>query len=205
MTPPRTFLFDIGNVLLHVDFGASLPRLFPAPPAALPLRFTRVMARKDELESGRMASQDFLDEAIAALGYAGPRENFLNAWLDIFEPNQPMWRTVEELSAAGHRLILFSNTNDLHMNDVLHRFQPLFRHFPEAVYSYKVGSMKPDDPIYQHAIETHHLTPDRTIYIDDLPENIATGKRFGFRSWQYEAAKHQDFIGWLETQLADSP
>jgi putative hydrolase of the HAD superfamily len=200
-TEPFAFLFDIGNVLLNVDFDSSLHRLFPEPPADLPLRFMRVMERKDELESGRMAPDVFLDEAIQALGYSGTRDEFLAAWLDIFEPNEPMWRTVEDLSSAGHRLILFSNTNDLHMADVLQRFEAIFRYFPEAVYSYKVGSMKPDEPIYRHAIDTYDLVPEKTIYIDDLAENIETGKRIGFRSWQYDAAKHGEFLEWMNEQL----
>ena len=199
--PPFPILFDIGDVLLKVDFLASLSRIFPDPPADLPARFAKVLEHKDELETGRMAPDAFLDEAIETLGFAGPREEFLAAWLDVFEPIMPMWRTVADLSAAGHRLILFSNTNALHMDDALRRYAPLFRHFPEAVFSHKVGSMKPDEPMYRHAIETFGLDPARTLYIDDLPENIATGKRLGFRSWQYDAARHDEFLGWLaETQ-----
>ena len=81
-TEPFAFLFDIGNVLLNVDFDSSLHRLFPEPPADLPLRFMRVMERKDELESGRMAPDVFLDEAIQDLGYSGTRDEFLESFRD---------------------------------------------------------------------------------------------------------------------------
>lgn len=195
------FLFDIGNVLLKVDFEPALQRLMPEPPADLPARLAAVMASKDELESGRLAPGPFLDDAMQRLGYGGSREEFRAAWCDVFEPIEPMWRSVAALAAAGHRLILFSNTNDLHMDDARARFD-VFRHFHAAVFSHEVGSMKPAEPIYRHAIEHHRLEPARTIYVDDLPENIATGRRFGFRSWQYDAADHPRFAAWLGHQLA---
>ena len=195
------FLFDIGNVLLKVDFGPSIRRLLPEPPPDLPARLERVMACKDELESGRIAPQPFLDEAMRMLGFDGPRDEFLAAWCDVFEPIEPMWNTVAALAAAGHRLILFSNTNNLHMDDALARYD-VFRHFHAAVLSHQVGSMKPAEPIYRHAIEHHQLDPARTIYLDDLPENIATGRRLGFRAWHYHASAHPQFLHWLDRQLA---
>jgi putative hydrolase of the HAD superfamily len=202
MTRPLfSFLFDIGNVLLHVDFETSLRRLFPNPPPDLPLRFARLLKHKDELETGRTSPEAFLDKAVEILGFSGSREEFLTAWLDVFAPNEPMWRTVEELSGAGHRLILFSNTNALHMDDALKRYEPVFSHFPEAVFSHEVGSMKPDEPIYRHAIEALGLVPEQTIYIDDLAENIESGRRFGFRVWRYDPARHEEFLDWLREQL----
>ena len=195
-----TFLFDIGNVLLHVDFDESLARLFPSPPADFPRRMQQVMSTKDELESGRIGSAPFIDRTIGILGFEGPREAFVDAWCRVFEPVGPMWDCVEKLSSADHRLILFSNTNDLHMDHALARY-PVFRHFPEAVFSHRVGAMKPDDPIYQYAVDTYDLDPAATVYIDDLPENIDGGRRFGWHCWQYDHNAHDAFLRWLEGRL----
>jgi putative hydrolase of the HAD superfamily len=196
-----TFLFDIGNVLLRVDFDRAVRRLLPNPPADLDARFARLLVHKDELESGRLAPGPFIDDAIRMLDFRGPRNEFIAAWCDVFDPIKPMWQLVEQLATAGHRLILFSNTNDLHMDDAMVRYE-VFRHFPEAVFSHRVGALKPDEPIYRHAIDRHQLDPAGTIYIDDLPANIATGQQLGFRAWQYSAAAHPAFLAWLDRQLA---
>ena len=147
-----TFLFDIGNVLLHVNFDPSLAWLFPDPPADLRLRFARALSFKDDLETGRVDADTFIDRTIAILGHHGPREDFVRAWCEVFEPIEPMGQCVARLAADGHRLILFSNTNSLHMDHALPKYD-VFRHFPEAVFSHLVGAMKPADAIYQHAIE----------------------------------------------------
>ena len=62
--------------------------------------------------------------------------------------------------------------------------------FPEAVLSYQTGFVKPEPEIYHHAIREHGLVPEETLYIDDLPQNIATGRDLGFRTWQYDMKDH---------------
>jgi putative hydrolase of the HAD superfamily len=112
-----------------------------------------------------------------------------------------MWRVVEDLSQAGHRLILFSNTNDIHCPWIFESYE-IFRHFPEAVLSFEAGSIKPEPEIYHHAIQVHGLKPAETRYIDDLPANITTGNRFGLRTHQYHLDNHQAFEQWLTEQLS---
>ena len=111
------------------------------------------------------------------------------------------WRRVaDRLAAAGHRLILFSNTNSLHCPWAFEVF-PDFALFDAAVLSFEVGAIKPDPAIYEHAIATHHLDPAATLYIDDLAPNIATGRAHGFRCFQYDQTDHPAFQLWLRQQL----
>jgi putative hydrolase of the HAD superfamily len=112
-----------------------------------------------------------------------------------------MWREVRELAAAGHRLILFSNTNSIHCPWAFDAF-PDFALFHAAVLSFEVGAVKPEPAIYQHAIASHHLDPATTLYIDDLPANIAAGRAHGFRSFQYDQANHAAFQQWLRDEGA---
>ena len=76
----------------------------------------------------------------------------------------------------------------------------IFTEFEHAVFSHEVGAMKPDDRIYEHALNAHQLDPAKTLYIDDLPENIAAGKRFGLRSFQYDYRDHAALLAWLREQ-----
>jgi len=197
------FLFDIGNVILEVDFHSALRRILP-PDADSTAIMELLLARKDELEAGRIDSEDFLAWAATTVATGLSRAEFVAAWLDVFRPIEPMWHTIDALAGAGHRLILFSNTNDLHAANAFARF-PVFRRFHGAVYSHLVGAMKPEDTIYQHAISRFGLTPAATFYIDDLAENIATGRRLGFRCWQYDAKHHPPFAAWLARELAATP
>jgi FMN phosphatase YigB (HAD superfamily) len=195
-----TFLYDIGRVLLDFDFENSLKRLFPDgvdDPAA---RMSRMIARKDEFEAGRIDVPTYIDWALATLGSSATAEEFTDAWQQIFTPNEPMWSCVRKLAADGHRLILFSNTNAIHCPWVFEAF-PEFSLFPEAVLSYQTGFIKPQPEIYQFAIRTHALVPSETLYIDDLSPNIAAGRQFGFRCFQYDLNDHAAFEDWLSENL----
>lgn len=191
-----TFLFDIGRVLLDFDFESSLTRLLPADCANPHERLSRLLERKDELETGAIAPEDYIRWALDVLGSEATSDQFRDAWLRIFTPNEPMWQCVRRLSSAGHKLILFSNTNAIHCPWIFEEF-PEFSRFDGAVLSYLTGSIKPHPPIYQHALDAHCLEPASTFYIDDLPENIATGVEFGFHCHQYHLRDHGSFEEWL--------
>lgn len=193
-----TFLYDIGRVLLDFDFESSLARLLPADCADPHERLGHLLDRKDEFESGAIDPDDYIRWALGVLGGHATPDEFRNAWQRIFTPNEPMWKTVRELSASGHRLILFSNTNAIHCPWVFEAY-PEFSHFNGAVLSFEVGAIKPHPPIYQHAVDVHDLEPSATLYIDDLPENIATGREFGFHCHQYDLKDHSAFERWLSS------
>lgn len=191
-----TFLFDIGRVLLDFNFEPSLATLLPPDCADPHERLSRLLERKDEFEAGAVAADAYINWALGVLGSGATPEEFRRAWQRIFTPNEPMWEVVPRLAAAGHRLILFSNTNAIHCPWVFEAF-PEFRHFHDAVLSFEVGTIKPHPPIYQHAIDAHGLVPSETLYIDDLPENIATGREFGFHCHPYDMRDHGAFEQWL--------
>jgi HAD superfamily hydrolase (TIGR01509 family) len=198
-----TFLFDIGRVLLDFDFEKSLVRLLPDRIPNPTERLSRLLERKDELEAGRIDVDTYTTWALDILGGEASPEEFHHAWQQIFTPNAPMWDCVRKLSADGHRLILFSNINGIHCPWIFKEF-PQFELFHSGIYSFQTGSIKPQPEIYKYAIKNHNLDPADTLYIDDLPQNVAAGIEFGFRAWQYNLNDHAAFERWLDTQLNSS-
>jgi len=195
------FLFDIGRVLLDFDFETSLARLLPECSADTHQRLERLLARKDELETGKIDVDTYTVWALNVLESTATADEFHHAWRDIFTPNEPMWQRVRQLVADGHRLILFSNINGIHSPWIYDEF-PEFSLFHGAVMSFQMGYIKPQPEIYQYAIDQYGLIPAETIYIDDLPQNVATGVAMGFRTWQYDLKDHASFEQWLSQQLS---
>ena len=195
-----TFLFDIGRVLLDFHFESSLSRLLPAGIADPAARIARLLERKDEFETGAIPVETYIAWALEVLGSDATSAEFRHAWQQIFTPNEPMWRCVRQLAAEGHRLILFSNINGIHCPWIFAEF-PQFSLFHAAVLSFEAGAVKPHPEIYHHAISQHQLVPADTLYIDDLPPNIATGRELGFRCWQYDLHDHASFETWLADNL----
>jgi len=197
------FLIDIGRVLLDFDFESSLSRLIPHGTPDPHARMLLLQERKDDFETGSISMEEYTSWAIETLGSPATPEEFQDAWRHIFTPVPRMWDCVRRLKSLGHRLILFSNTNAIHVPWAYDEFD-IFNEFDGAVISYEIGTIKPHPEIYQYAIDTWQLDPARTIYIDDLTANVATGRQFGFRTWQYDLHDHDALETWLGAQLGDA-
>lgn len=193
---PMTFLFDIGNVLLKLHFDRFHTTVLGAPGAPLPSSLEQF---KIPYETGEISDEEFIESSLKLLTSDLTPAQFAAAWQDIFSLNEPMWEVVQKLKAQNHRLILFSNTNSLHATHFLAEY-PQFSLFDHHHFSQEVRTMKPHPDFYQQAITQYQLDPARTLYLDDLPENIATGRQLGFPSWQYDYRDHQACLEWLSRQ-----
>jgi len=197
--PPEAVLFDIGNVLFHLGLAPALLRLVPPDDPDPAARVKSLLEKQEDLETGKIAESAFIAWASERLRFAGSPDAFRAAWCSRFHPIEDMWKLVPALRDAGLKLILFSNTNSIHAawlkaNHPLHLFHG-------EVFSHEAGAIKPDPALYHHAFRVHRLTPDRTLYVDDLPDNIRTGQSLGLRCHQYKPARHQEFTRWLDRQL----
>jgi len=194
-------LFDIGNVLLLFDFKPALESL--AGPKAAPDYYEQIIERKDRYEAGKVPVEEYIDWASSLLDFHGSHDEFRLVWNSIFTPNLPMWELANQLKTDGHRLILFSNTNPIHAPYCLDNYE-VFRLFDGAVFSHEIGAIKPWDKFYKSSIDMYNLTPDNTLYIDDLPANIEGGTMHGFQSFLYHHDKHDSFLEQFETALKES-
>ncbi|MBP9871494.1 MAG: HAD-IA family hydrolase [Nitrosomonas sp.] len=111
-----------------------------------------------------------------------------------------MWRCVHQLANQKHSLILISNINAIHCPWIFSAY-PEFSYFKHKILSYQIGILKPEPAIYRYAIDHFKLDPKSTLYIDDMPQNIASGREAGFQCWQYDLNNHQAFENWLAQAL----
>jgi putative hydrolase of the HAD superfamily len=198
----KTFLFDIGRVLLDFDFEPSLTRLIPENIRNPQERIQQVLRRKDALEAGLIDPESYARWALQVFESKATLEQFYHAWQQIFTANVPMWRCVHRLARENHRLMLISNINAIHCPWIFTAY-PEFSYFEHSVLSFEIGILKPQPAIYRYAINAHRLDPASTVYIDDQPQNIASGEKLGFQCWQYDLNNHQAFEVWLERITAD--
>lgn len=178
------YLFDIGNVILFFDFAKFARAIEPDCEVPVPKLLEMIEDPKSEMEASTMETEDFLKLAFETIGYRGSRADFIQAWQQIFTLNEPVAQLIEQLKGSGHRLLLLSNTNQLHVDHFMNDY-PVFRHFDDWVFSHEAGCAKPDPAIYEHTIEKLGIVPRNTIYIDDLEPNIRAGEKFGFQAIHY--------------------
>jgi FMN phosphatase YigB (HAD superfamily) len=186
-------IFDIGNVLLTFDYTVAEQEILkhsgqksaPSQEELHPLRI--------EHETGRMRQAEFVKAVQDAFAHDGPEEHFLDIWSRIFEKNLPMIAWAESLHQRIP-LYLLSNIGSIHHDHIFEEYEFFTKLFRDGVYSYQVGVMKPDPLIFDIARKQFGVDPARTLYIDDLIDNIRSAEAARFLTHHYDPARHNLFV-----------
>jgi glucose-1-phosphatase len=178
-----SIFFDLGRVLVDFDFNLAAHRILgktTLTEEALWETFGQLGPLMDGYESGRISTEDFFNTLRERLGFHGPAEELTSHWCDIFTPIEEHIRLARGL-AEYYPLVMVSNTSEAHIQflEPRHDFFHLFRH---RVYSYQVGTMKPDPAIYQHALGLVGSDKFEALFIDDREENILTPAQMGWQT-----------------------
>ena len=180
-------LFDLGRVLMHIDFDA-----FPhalglytdeerAPYRDPAARLVRTY------ESGAMTTEEFVEALHAMFGARYTAERILDAWNAIIVRDNddivPFVRSVQR----RYRTALLSNTSASHWEKVM-RVSSLVPSIEHRFTSFSLGVLKPDRRAYDRVAASLGVEPHRILFIDDLPENVAGAVDAGLRGITYRNA-----------------
>lgn len=191
-------LFDIGNVLVRLRFERGIARLAALSGRCSPQELRALMHSplKQANDRGDYDERTFLRELAAAVGAPGvdPRA-LVAAWVDIFDRWPEAEALLEDVLTAGHRVILMSNTDAIHMAH-LRRMVPLLERVDGAHLSYEARALKPDPAFFTGAIARFDLDPARCVFVDDLAENVAAAAGVGL-----PAVQHLGDVGTIRSEL----
>jgi putative hydrolase of the HAD superfamily len=190
---PRFFYFDIGNVLLWFD-PERLARQVGQVAGISAERVWDAVYETDlsqQLECGKISSRELFAAFCRQTGTQPDFAAFLRAAASIFELNVPLVPIVAHLRAAGHRLGLLSNTNEVHWNYMNDGRYTIFRRCFEChVLSFQIGAMKPDAEIFQAAIRMAGVPPSEIFFVDDRQENVEGARQVGIDAVRFLNATH---------------
>ena len=183
--------FDLGNVLLFFDHRRACRQMAEVAGAAEDLVWNVVFESGMELqyEAGAISSQQFYDAFCRQTGTQPNYQRLATAASDIFEVNLPVKALVGHLVAAGYRLGLLSNTNEMHWDYLSDdRYGLIPGVFEHVVLSYKVKSIKPDPGIFLAAADLARVPPQKIFYVDDIAGHVEAARAVGFDAVQYTTA-----------------
>jgi putative hydrolase of the HAD superfamily len=102
-------------------------------------------------------------------------------------PNPEIVELVRSVKKNGNRVFVLSN---MHVDsiDFIERKYPFWDVFDGMVISSRIQMVKPELKIYQHLLEKFDLVIDKTIFIDDIPENLEAASKVGMRIIKFENA-----------------
>jgi putative hydrolase of the HAD superfamily len=183
----EAILFDLGKVLIDFNFQTGVEALHASCSISRD-RFEEVLWDETWIrryERGEISTDEFhsyLRES-ASLQMALPE--FLRTWSSVFLPDLLV---SEELLASLKRnypLIVVSNTNEAHIEFIRSRYRVL-DYFDRHIYSYEVGSLKPDRKIFERAIQVSGCPPEALFFADDREENILAACELGIYGHQFK-------------------
>ena len=183
----KTIVFDFGKVVGFFDHRLASRRLTefsPYSPEALhEILFESQL--EDDYESGRISSDKFV-KRVREEGRLSCDESIVaSAWADIFWPNPEVCSLLPSLS-QNYRLLLGSNTNELHSRQFTRQFAEVFRSFHAVVLSHEIGTRKPRPEFFNHCLRLAECAASECLFIDDLPANVEGARSCGWRGIQYQ-------------------
>jgi putative hydrolase of the HAD superfamily len=182
-----TVVFDFGNVLGFFSHRKAAEQLAAfgtvAPEAIQAYLFGGNL--EDDYESGRVSTAALIAQVREHFELTGTDEELGHAVADMFWPNDEVCGLVP-LLRPRHRLLLLSNTNELHARQFVPQFQSTLSHFDHLVLSHELRIRKPDPRVYAYCEQLAGSPASECLFIDDLPTNVLAAKACGWQGIIYQ-------------------
>lgn len=181
----KNIIFDFGDVFINLDKKGAL---------SMALNLFEMDVLSDEIhaintlyEQGLMTTDEFLEFYMDNFPNLD-RDEISGAWNYILRdfPNHRL-EYVQQLAAdKKYKLILLSNTNELHINWIKENvgfYEEFKAHFDAFYLSHEIQLRKPNANIYEFVLNEHQLKAGETLFIDDTEENILSASKLGIHTW----------------------
>ena len=182
----HTIYFDFGNVVAFFDHQRAvekLARYSDLNATELTLRIYGGVT-EDDYECGKLTSAEFTRESILNGRLTCSDEVFREHFVDIFWANPEVCDLVPRLK-PHYRLVLASNTNEMHFDKYTAQFADTLRHFDHLVVSHRARARKPHPEFFTYAHQFADTQPDGCVFIDDMPVNTEMATHFGWHAITY--------------------
>ena len=184
----RAIIFDIGRVLIRVDVSRAMDGLSSG--LSLTPQDVWSAIEKDprlmDWQEGRISPRDWHLHLTKRLGASLTFEQFTEIWNRALDPHPIHSESFFEKLSKNYRLALLSNTDAIHMSNEDARF-PFFRFFPIRIYSYRVGTSKPNPLIYRSALQACKVQAEQAVYIDDVAAYAEAAQRLGMTAITFQS------------------
>lgn len=185
----RHIIFDLGGVLLNIDYGLTEQAFINLGISNFPEMYGQLRQTSlfDDFETGAITATEFVGRLQQSAGIGVADEQITAAWnamlLDL-----PLRRLqILQQLRIYHDLVLLSNTNEIHeaaFNKIVESAHstPLAAFFDRVYYSHRIGMRKPDVAVFKRILDETGFTAEHTLFIDDSPQHVEGARRAGIRA-----------------------
>lgn len=181
---PRALLFDLGNVLIDVDFRRALDHWAPRSALAraeLERRFG-VDDAYERHERGEIGFAAYAAHLAATLELDATAAEIEAGWNAIFPGEFAKVRRAIEVARRRLPCHVFSNTNASHTAAWRRQFPELVAAIDRFHLSHEIGRRKPEPAAFAQVCAAMALPPADILFFDDLPANVEAGRLAGLQA-----------------------
>jgi putative hydrolase of the HAD superfamily len=197
----RAVLFDLGNVLIDIDF-LRCARLWAEQSGVsaetIASRF-RIDKAYRAFECGEIDSSDYFASLRRQLGINLSDDTMRTGWNTIIQGEKPGIRDCLKQLANRYPLYVLTNTNAAHESVWAERHGDLLSNFADIFVSSRMGCRKPNPSTYRHVAQTIGLPCSRILFFDDATENIDGAREAGMQAIHVETV--DTIRHWIDQQF----
>jgi epoxide hydrolase-like predicted phosphatase len=180
----KAIIFDIGNVIFDISFDLAFNHFEKSTGKSAAIikanfTFNEVF---ESFERGHISPEEFLKEFNNQTHLNLSLEEFDASWnaiyLDVFPGIDELLIDLRK----NYRVVALSNTNILHTNDWMVRYEATIKHFEKVFASNEIGARKPDNEAFQIVLDYLEMIPNEVIFIDDNFNNIQAAEMMGIKT-----------------------
>jgi putative hydrolase of the HAD superfamily len=186
--PFSIILFDLGNVLVRIDYAAFLGTLGFDHQMTEAELYQLLEDDARAFEMGKASAEEFFAGVSRKLGKSYTFDQLRKAWVSVIASATPGCSEILERLALTYRLMMLSNTNELHFQHTMGML-PALQRFEKFFLSYQIGILKPAREIYEYVLRHVDVAAERIVFIDDLEKNVQGAKDVGMSGVIFRGVK----------------
>jgi glucose-1-phosphatase len=201
----KNIIFDLGGVLLGIDYKASIKAFKELGIDKFDEFFTQSAQVHlfDHMDTGEITPEDFRNEIRKISGVGMSDDDIDNAWnamlLDFPSNKIPLLESVK----SHYRTFLLSNTNAIHYPAYSKSLkettgiESLASLFEKQYLSHEIGLRKPHVEAFEFVIKHNQLKPEETLFFDDTMIHIQGARKAGIHAYWLDITK-EDVVSFFE-------
>lgn len=190
MQHTQTIIFDLGGVIINLKTEQEwmeedlLPNFQPEV-------FYKLQESEffRDYETGKIDSISFVQQLKQIANNKTTSDDEIKKYWNGILKDIPIHR-IEILRKLkeNYKLILLSNTNEIHLNEIYNYMQHEFGedvltpNFHHCYYSQEIGWRKPNQEIYEFVLQNENLAPETCLFLDDKMENLIQPQKLGIHT-----------------------
>ncbi len=193
MTDIHAVFCDVGGVLNYTDWEGLDQHLA----AVSDIDVDEVKAienelRRHHLDTGDISVEEFVkrfkDEAglrLSVAGYKAVLHEYVHWHHDVIDEFRGL--QIPRYTLSNNSALFITGSRRAWLSDV----------FDKQFYSHEIGTRKPNQGIYDHALANVDENPKNSVFIDDKEDNLQPATALGLKTHHYTG--QDDIIAFLET------